>query len=45
MIRGGVTAIGGAGYLAYHAFPLLASAGGAAAIMGVSAVALGKLMS
>ncbi|CAK64165.1 unnamed protein product (macronuclear) [Paramecium tetraurelia] len=45
MIRGFITTIGGAAYLSYYAFPLLASASAAAAVMGGSAVLLGKYMS
>lgn len=45
MIRGFITTIGGAAYLSYYAFPLLASASAAAAVMGGSAILLGKYMS
>ncbi|CAD8066234.1 unnamed protein product [Paramecium sonneborni] len=45
MIRGLITTIGGAAYLSYYAFPLLASASAAAAVMGGSAILLGKYMS
>ncbi|CAD8173943.1 unnamed protein product [Paramecium pentaurelia] len=45
MIRGFITTLGGAAYLSYYAFPLLASASAAAVVMGGSAVLLGKYMS
>lgn len=45
MVRGFITTLGGAAYLSYYAFPLLASATAAATVMGGSAVLLGKYMS
>jgi ATP-binding cassette subfamily B (MDR/TAP) protein 10 len=45
MLRGAITTLGGAAYLSYYAFPLLASSGTAAVVMGASAIMLGKFMS
>lgn len=45
MIRGLIPTVGGAAYLSYYAFPLLASATAAAGVMGGSAILLGKYMS